>query len=104
MLAAGIRKEPPRTVVTEALVDTGASRFYLRESVIRQLGLRAIGQLSSRTMSSRRESRTIYSPVDLEIEGRSVRFDVVGLPDDLPNVVGQIPIEAMDWVVDLRNQ
>ena len=103
MLAAGIRKEPPRCVDTEALVDTGASGFYLKESVIRQLGLRAIGRVSSRTMSNLRESRTIYSPVDLEIQGRSRRFDVVGLPDELPNVVGQIPLEAMDWVLDLRN-
>jgi hypothetical protein len=22
------------------------------------------------------------------------------LPDDLPNIVGQIPLESMDWVID----
>jgi len=41
---------------------------------------------------------------DLEIQGRSHRFDVIEVPDTLPNIVGQIPLEALDWVVDLRER
>jgi len=104
LMAAGHRTERPRTVDTEALVDTGATKLYLRSSVIRQLGLRPIGEVRSRTMSDRAETRKVYSPVDLEIQGRSGRFDVVEVPDALPNVIGQIPLEDLDWVVDLRRQ
>ena len=43
LAALDARKEPPRTVETEALVDTGAVKFYLRTSLIRQLGLRPVG-------------------------------------------------------------
>jgi len=28
----------------------------------------------------------------------------VEVPDSLPNIVGQIPLEDLDWVVDCKNQ
>src|SRR5258708_22054490 len=104
LVAAGARAEKPRTVETDALVDTGAVKFYLKTSVIQQLGLRPIGEIKSRTMSARSETRRVFSPVSLEIQGRTGRFDVVEVPDALPNIVGQIPLEDMDWVVDCRGQ
>jgi predicted aspartyl protease len=102
--AAGIRKEKPRAREADALVDTGAVKFYLKSSIIRELGLRPVGEVQTRTMSNRSEKRTVYSPVALEIQGRTGRFDVVEIPDALPNVVGQIPLEDLDWVVDCRDQ
>lgn len=104
LLASGQRTERPRTVETEALVDTGAVKLYLQTSLIHQLGLRPIGELRSRTMSDRAEIRKVFSPVDLEVQGRRGRFDVVEVPDTLPNIIGQIPLEDLDWVVDLRRQ
>jgi hypothetical protein len=55
-------------------------------------------------MSNRAEPRTVFSPVALEIKGRTGRFDIVEIPDSLPNIIGQIPLEDLDWVVDCRNQ
>ena len=79
-------------------------KLYLRSSVIQQLGLRPVGEIRSRTMSARLETRRVFSPVALQIQGRTGRFDVVELPDSLPNIVGQIPLEDLDWVVDCSNQ
>ena len=104
LLASGRTTQPPRRVETEALVDTGATALYLKSSVIRQLGLREIGQRQALTMSNRRETRRVFSPVDLEIQGRSIQYQVTELPDELPNIIGQIPLEGMDWVVDLAGQ
>jgi predicted aspartyl protease len=104
LVSAGGRKEKPRIVETDALVDTGAVKFYLKSSVIKQLGLHPVGEIQMRPMSNRSESRTVFSPVALEIQGRTGRFDVVEIPDSLPNIVGQIPLEDLDWVVDCRNQ
>ena len=98
-LALGERTEPARTVETDALVDTGAVRFYLQASIVKQLGLRAINKITSRTMANVSVERTVYSPVDLQIQGRSGTFEVVEVPDSLPNIVGQIPLEQLDWVV-----
>lgn len=104
MLATGSRTEKPRVVETDALVDTGAVKFCLKTSVIQKLGLRPIGEIKSRTMSARSEARRIFSPVSLEIQGRTGHYDVVEVPDSLPNIIGQIPLEDLDWVVDCRNQ
>lgn len=98
--ALGERSDPPRALEVDALVDTGAVRFYLRSSVVQQLGLRPIRKVTSRTMADVSVERTIFSPVDLEIQGRSGTFEVVEIPDSLPNVIGQIPLEQLDWVVD----
>ena len=99
-VASGERSEPVRTAEADALVDTGAVRFYLRASLVKQLGLRAIRKVTSRTMADVSVERTVFSPVDLEIQGRSGTFEVVEVPDTLPNIVGQIPLEQLDWVVD----
>jgi predicted aspartyl protease len=104
LIAVGAREGKPRTIETEALVDTGAVKFYLKSSVIKELGLRAISEVKSRTMSDRTETRKVFSPVSLEIQGRVGRFDVIEVPDTLPNIVGQIPLEDLDWVVDCRQQ
>lgn len=104
LIKAGVRKEKPRHIETDALVDTGAVKFYLKSSVIKELGLHPVGEVKSRTMSNRSEIRTVFSPVALEIQGRTGRFDVVEIPDSLPNIIGQIPLEDLDWVVDCRNQ
>jgi len=102
--ALGERSEPPRAVQARALVDAGAVRLYLRASLIRRLGLRPIREIVSRTMASVSVRRRVFSNVDLEIQGRSASFEVVEAPDDLPNVVGQTPLEILDWVVDTRSQ
>ena len=103
-IALSERSEPPRTVETQALVDTGAVRFYLQASLIQRLGLRPIREITSRTMANIRVLRRVFSNVDLEIQGRSASFEVVEVPDELPNVVGQTPLEILDWVVDPRGR
>lgn len=95
-------KRKPRQIEAEALVDTVATRFYLQRRVIEALGLRPVSEITSRAMSDRAEKRTVFSPVKLEIQGRSGHFDVIQLPDTLPNIIGQIPLEHLDWVVDPR--
>jgi predicted aspartyl protease len=99
-----LAKRKARTVEVEGLVDTGAVRLYLQRSVIAKLGLRPVDRIKSRTMSDRAEARQVFSPVKLEIQGRSGTFEVVELPDTLPNIIGQIPLEHMDWVVDSKRR
>ena len=101
-LARKRTKRKPRQIQAQALVDTGRTRFYLQRRVIEALGLRPVSVITSRAMSDRAEKRTVFSPVKLEIQGRTGHFDVIELPDTLPNIIGQIPLEHLDWVVDPR--
>ncbi len=99
-----LTRRKPRRLQADALVDTGAPRLYLQRQVIETLGLRPVGEITSRTMSDRAEKPTVFSPVELEIQDRKGLFDVIELPDTLPNIIGQIPLEHLDWVVDSRNR
>jgi predicted aspartyl protease len=104
LLATGKRKRPARLAEVEALVDTGAVKLYLQSSLIEKLGLRPISEVRSRTVSDSTVTRRVFSPVDLQIQGRSGRFDVIAVPDTLPNLVGQIPLEDLDLVVDCQGR
>lgn len=104
LIAAGARKSAPRLVNVEALIDTCAGFFYLKGTLVKKLGLRRIDTVRSRTMSNRIEERRVCSPVELKLAGRTGVFQVVEIPDALPNLIGQIPLEALDLVVDLHKR
>jgi hypothetical protein len=42
--------------------------------------------------------------VRLTIEGRDCALDVGEIDDSFPVIIGQIPLEALDWVVDVNGQ
>jgi len=100
---AGARKAKPREAEVEALVDTGATRLYLKPTVIKKLGLERTDTVRSRT-SNGDAIRYKYEPVRLELMGRRENFDVIEVPEDVPNLVGQVPLEVLDFVVDARSQ
>jgi len=96
-------KGQPRWVESEALVDTGATRLYLKSSVIRALGLKKEGEVISKTTNGSRR-RAVYQPVRLDLMGRHGAFQVVEVGEDVPNLLGQIPLEYLDFVVDPKRQ
>jgi len=100
---AGVRKEQPRHAEVDALVDTGATRLCLKPSVIRTLGLEQFGAVSSRT-SNGSAIRARYEAVFLELMGRREVVDVIEVPEEVPNLLGQIPLEALDFVIDPKGQ
>jgi hypothetical protein len=92
-----------RVTVSNALVDTEATLLSLPDHVIRQLGLSKTG--TRRVVSSTGPSEAdLYEAVRLTIGGRSCTMDVMRVPDDVPVLVGQLPLEHLDFVVDLRSQ
>ena len=98
-----LRRGKPRAVQTDALVDTGATRLYLKRSVIKALGLRKEGEVVSKTTNGTRR-RAVYQAARLDLMGRHGAFQVVEIDDDVPNLLGQIPLEYLDLVVDPKGQ
>ena len=89
--------------VTDALVDTGASTLSLPSRMIAHLGLDFVR--SQRMRSAMGSGQTqVYGTARLTIQGRACPTDVLEVPDDCPVLIGQIPLEAMDWVVDLTGR
>ena len=46
----------------------------------------------------------MYDPVRLTIQGRTCTMDVIEVPDDVPVLIGQLPLEQLDFVIDPRNR
>ena len=86
--------------VTDALVDTGASMLSMPRQMIDQLGLIYLRSQRTRTASGTSDAR-LYGLVKLTIQERDFTTDVLELPDGSPVLIGQLPLEAMDWVIDM---
>ncbi len=92
--------ENVRTVeVPDAMVDTGATMLSLPKRLIDQLGLERLRTRRARTITGVAEFG-VYSLVQLTIDGRDCRVDVAELRDECPVLIGQIPLESLDFVVD----
>lgn len=86
------------------VVDTGATRLLLPASVVTALGLPEAGQVTVRFADGRRESKTIVSDVELEIQGRSSVFTAVVEPGRTNALIGAIVLEELDFVPDCTRQ
>jgi len=92
-----------RVTVADALADTGATLVSLPTRLIRQLGLSKTG--TKRVTSSIGVAQaSLYDAVRLTIQGRSCTMDVLEVPDEVPVLIGQLPREHLDLVVDLRSR
>jgi predicted aspartyl protease len=93
-------KENVRTVeVQDALVDTGATFLSVPRRLIQQLGLRRFRTRRSKTAAGIVEVG-MYDAVRLTVQGRDCLTQVAEVPDECPVLVGQVPLEMLDFVVD----
>lgn len=89
--------------VTDAMVDTGANMLGMSKRQIEQLGLLPFRIRSVRTTAGI-VPLMIYQSVRVTIQGRDCNCDVMELPEDCPVVIGQIPLEQLDFVIDPMKQ
>lgn len=95
-----ISAEEVRSVeVPDALVDTGATLLSLPRRLAAQLGLERLRTRTARTPAGI-VSFGIYEPVRLTVQGRDCFTEVAEIPDECPVLIGQIPLEGLDFVVD----
>jgi predicted aspartyl protease len=92
-----------RITVSDALVDTGATLLSLPTKIIRELGLTKTGEKHV-TSSVGGAKADMYEAVRLTIQGRTCTMDVMEVPDDVPVLIGQLPLEHLDFVIDSRSR
>jgi predicted aspartyl protease len=96
--------EQVRTLtISDALVDTGASTLGIPKSMLRELGLDTpISTRRSRNTTGIYEVK-MYGAVRLTIHGRDITLDAMEVDDGCPVLIGQIPLEHLQLVVDMAN-
>jgi predicted aspartyl protease len=89
--------------VADALVDAGASTLLVPKALIARLGLKAGRLRNSRTVAGMTQLQS-YGAVRLTVQGREWVGDVIETSDELPVLIGQMPLEGLDFVVDTHSQ
>ncbi len=89
--------------VADALVDTGATGLSMPKSLLGTLGLKYLRTRKALSSAGPVEVR-VFGTARLTIQGRDCPVDVTELPDGCPVLIGQIPLEAMDFVVDMPSR
>jgi clan AA aspartic protease len=93
-------RDKVRTVeVQDALVDTGATYLSVPRRLIQQLGLRQLRTRKSKTAAGIVEIG-VYGAVQLTVQGRDCVIQVAEVPDECPVLIGQVPLEMLDFLVD----
>jgi predicted aspartyl protease len=85
--------------VRDALVDAGAACLSAPKRIIENVGRVPHGTCRLRTANGTIE-RNVYGGVRLTIQDRDFLCDVTEVPDDCAVLIGQIPLEGIDFVVD----
>lgn len=93
-----------RETTVKGIVDTGAAMLVLPESVVKTLGLPKEGETGVRYADHRRATRDIVGELELELFGRRFPFKAVVEPGRTDALIGAIVLEALDLLVDCRNQ
>ena len=100
-VARGFRspEDVRRTAVDDALVDAGATTLALPTRLIQQLGLNKVYEKQARSTQGVGPV-SVYEAARLTIGDRFCTADVMEVADDVPVLIGQIPLEMLDLVVD----
>jgi clan AA aspartic protease len=95
--------EAVRTETIEALVDTGATLLILPADVVQRLGFVQGGRRPVRYANGTVEEVPWVRAVGIEILGREMTCDALVVPTGNAALVGQIPLEGLDLVVDPKS-
>ena len=91
-----------RVYEAQALVDSGATRTVLPNSVVQHLGLRIRGQEIAKYADGRQEAVGLTGPVIIELFGRETIEAAMVTGDEV--LIGQTVLETLDLLVDCKNQ
>ncbi len=93
-----------KQMTVHALVDSGAFMLTINESIKRQLDLDVMEVVEVELADSSFAECEIVGPIDVRFKTRSTTCRAVVLPGATEVLLGAIPLEDMDVVIDLKNQ
>src|ERR1022692_397028 len=95
-----LAREAVRMEEIDALVDTGATMLVLPIDVCERLGLTFLDTRKVRLADGGLREIPHVGDLRLSILGRQMICDVLAMPVGTTPLIGQIPLEALDLIVD----
>ena len=96
--------EDVRKMTVTALVDTGAMMLAINESICQQLGLLKVDARLAELADGSVKTYDVVGPVEVRIPHRRCSVDAMVLPGDSEVLLGAIPMEDMDLVIEPKSQ
>ncbi len=93
-----------RRVQIPGVVDSGAARLVLPQSVVAKLGLPSAGKVGVRYADQRTSIRNKVKDVWLKLLGREGTFTAMVEPKRKDALIGAIVMEDLDLVIDCTTQ
>jgi clan AA aspartic protease len=95
-----IPKKEVRAVAVKALVDTGSGTLVINEEIREKLGLVIEGLRKSTLADGSKQIYKVSEPVRIHWENRDTTCPAFVVPDADNILLGAIPLEDMDLIVD----
>ena len=83
-----------------ALVDTGAGTLVINEELCQKLGLDVLGTRQATLANNSKTTVKTASPVEVHWKNRSMTCQPLVMEGSGENLLGSIPLEDMDLMVD----
>jgi clan AA aspartic protease len=97
-------KDKIKQVTINALVDSGAYMLTINENVRAQLDLPFIEKQFGRLADETLLELDVVGPVEVRFENRRTTVDAIVLPGNSEILLGSIPMEDMDVLIDPKQQ
>ncbi|MDR0635514.1 MAG: aspartyl protease family protein [Treponema sp.] len=93
-----------RRIRAEAMPDTGAWTLIINEDVRQQLGLAVLETVQSSLADGSEAYYGLTEPVEIRWKDRRISLQAVVLPEAKDILLGALPLEGMDLMVDPVHQ
>jgi len=99
-----IEKDSIRKMKVNMLVDSGAYMLAINENIQQQLQLPVVEKRIFELAGGQSVEYDVVSQVELRFKNRRCLVDAVMLPGDSEPLLGAIPMENMDVLIDPKQQ
>ena len=89
-----------RQKTVNAMVDTGAGTLVITEEIRQELGLEVRGERRASMANNTKAICKITEPVEIQWQNRSCAVQAMVLPGTEKVLLGAIPLQDMDLIVD----
>ena len=99
-----IAEEQIKSIHVKALVDSGAYQMVISEHIKQQLELR-VNEERVVTLADESERRVdVVGPIEIRFKNRRTVAEALVLPGATEVLLGSVPMEDLDVVIDPKNQ
>ena len=99
-----LKSDQVRSMTVTALVDCGAAMLAINESIRDQLGLFKVEERLAELADGSFATYDVVGPVEVRFPHRRCSVDAMVLPGNAEVLLGSLPMEDMDLVIEPKSE